>query len=91
MVIVSFLCRSLEDSIGKPLFVLMRNVVEVSDYDDRLGPLFTLLAEMHTHQPRIGYLLLYYIHASSSTEEMDNNKSSRSVGMCFEINAITYE
>lgn len=69
--------ETLEDSIGKPFFVLLRNIVDVSAYDDRQGPLFALLAEMHTHQPRIGYLLLYYIHASSSAQEMDNSKSSR--------------
>lgn len=71
--------ETLEDSIGKPLFVLLRNVTETSDYDDRQNPLFTLLAEMHTHQPRLGYLLLYYIHASACAQEADTtSKSSRS-------------
>uniref|UniRef100_A0A224XJT9 Putative integrator complex subunit 3 n=1 Tax=Panstrongylus lignarius TaxID=156445 RepID=A0A224XJT9_9HEMI len=69
--------ETLEDSIGKPIFVLIRNLVELSDYDQRRNPLYTLLAEMHTHQPRLGYLLLYYLQASTVSDESENSKNSR--------------
>lgn len=74
---VVFCYRTLEDSIGKPIFVLIRNLVELSDYDQRRNPLYTLLAEMHTHQPRLGYLLLYYLQASTVSDESENSKNSR--------------
>ncbi|XP_039291169.1 integrator complex subunit 3 [Nilaparvata lugens] len=57
---------SLDDSIGQPLFVLMRCVSELSDEDSRRLPLISLLVEMCSHEQRIGYLLLYYLHASKS-------------------------
>lgn len=64
---------SLEDSIGKPLFVMFRNLTQFTEDDSRRLQLFSLLAEMRTHQTRIGYLLLYYLQVSS----LINNNSDR--------------
>ncbi|XP_075226448.1 integrator complex subunit 3 isoform X2 [Lycorma delicatula] len=61
--------ESLEDSIGRPLFVLIRNLSELSEGDSRRLPLLSLLAEMHSHQPKIGYLLLYYLQTSSLRDD----------------------
>lgn len=60
---------SIEDSIGRPLFVLFRNLAELSEDDSRRLPLLTVLSEMYNHQPRIGYLLLYYLQASTHLQE----------------------
>ncbi|KAF6208233.1 hypothetical protein GE061_016685 [Apolygus lucorum] len=68
--------ETLEDSIGKPIFVLLRNIVELSDYDERRNIIYTLVAEMHTFQPRLGYLLIYYIEASAFSEESESSKNS---------------
>ncbi|KAL1117815.1 hypothetical protein AAG570_004130, partial [Ranatra chinensis] len=69
--------ETLEDSIGRPLFVLLRNLVELMEYDQRHQPLYSLLVEMHSYQPKLGYLLLYYIHARSYGEEIETTKNSR--------------
>lgn len=52
---------ALEDSIGTPLFVMFRNLCQTPKEDPCRIPLLTLLAEMATNQPRIGYLLLYFL------------------------------
>lgn len=55
--------ETIEDSIGKPLFVLLRNVVQLPEEDSRRLPLLTVMAEMASRQPRLGYLLLYFLKA----------------------------
>ncbi|XP_069697263.1 integrator complex subunit 3 isoform X2 [Periplaneta americana] len=55
--------ETLEDSIGRPLFVMFRNVVQLPEDDSRRHPIFSVLAEMSSHQPRVGYLLLYFLKA----------------------------
>nr|CAD7258409.1 unnamed protein product [Timema shepardi] len=54
--------ESIEDSIGRPLFVMFRNVVQMPD-DSRRLLLLNLLGEMATQRPQIGYLLLYFLKA----------------------------
>lgn len=66
--------ETVEDSIGKPLFVLFRNLTELTEDDVRRLPLFTVLGEMYNQEPRIGYLLLYYIQASSQSDDSDGTK-----------------
>ena len=46
--------ESIEDSIGKPLFVLFRALCEMTDSDPHRGHILMLLAELYTLQPRIG-------------------------------------
>lgn len=65
--------ENLEDSIGRPLFVLIRSTTELLENDSRRAQtVLSLLAEMHSHQPKISYLLLYYLQASSIGD--DDNK-----------------
>lgn len=71
-----FFFRTLEDSIGKPIFVLLRNVVELGEYDQRRNSLNALLADMSACQPKIGYLLLYYIEASTYSDEAESSGDS---------------
>ncbi|XP_022161957.1 integrator complex subunit 3 [Myzus persicae] len=66
---------ALEDSIGKPIFVMFRSLTQFAEEDSRRLQLFSLLAEMRTHQTRIGYLLLYYLQVSS----LMNNNADRKV------------
>jgi len=53
----------LEDSIGRPLFVMFRNLIQLPEDDPRRHPILSVLAEMLSHQPRVGYLLLYFLKA----------------------------
>jgi hypothetical protein len=55
--------RMLEDSIGRPLFVMFRNLIQLPEDDPRRHPILSVLAEMLSHQPRVGYLLLYFLKA----------------------------
>lgn len=48
----------------------------MSEYDSRRNPLYSLVAEMHTIQPRLGYLLLYYTEASTFSDESDSSSNS---------------
>jgi len=60
---VLFTFRMLEDSIGRPLFVMFRNLIQLPEDDPRRHPILSVLAEMLSHQPRVGYLLLYFLKA----------------------------
>ena len=53
--------ESLEDSIGSPFFVLLRNLCESNEDDASRLPLLTLLSHLGSHFPNIGYILLYFI------------------------------
>lgn len=61
--ILVFFVESIEDSIGKPLFVAFRALVEMADSDPHRGQLLQLLAELYALQPRVGYYLLYFMNA----------------------------
>lgn len=60
---VNLLCRSLEDSLGSPLFVIFRNLCQVPEEDPSRQPLLLLLSEMYQKQPKLGYNLLYFLKA----------------------------
>ena len=53
--------ESIEDSIGKPLFVLFRALCEMTDSDPHRGHILMLLAELYTLQPRIGMYCLCWV------------------------------
>ena len=53
--------ESIEDSIGKPLFVLFRALCEMTDSDPHRGHILMLLAELYTLQPRIGKCCLDWV------------------------------
>ena len=48
--------ESIEDSIGKPLFVVFRALCEMTDSDPHRVHILQLLAELYTLQPRLGKL-----------------------------------
>ncbi|GLH05303.1 Integrator complex subunit 3 homolog [Gryllus bimaculatus] len=60
--------EAVEDSIGRPLFVLLRGAAQMPEDDSRRLPLLALLAEMAGHMPRLGYLLLYFLKACKLSE-----------------------
>ncbi|XP_021933684.1 integrator complex subunit 3 isoform X2 [Zootermopsis nevadensis] len=70
--------ETLEDSIGRPLFVMFRNVVQLPEDDLRRHPILSVLAEMSSHQPRVGYLLLYFLKAC----KLNDGKSSAYSEFC---------
>merc|ERR1719336_3265843 len=53
--------ENIEDSIGQPLFVLFRNLCEISESDPNRTPVLAIMAELYGLQPRLGYYLLYYL------------------------------
>ncbi|XP_054160466.1 integrator complex subunit 3-like [Oppia nitens] len=65
--------EELEDSIGKPLFVMFRNLCQTAEEDPNRIPLLNLLAEMGANNARIGYSMMYYLKA---TKSLDNRMSS---------------
>lgn len=70
---------ALEDSIGKPLFVMFRSLTQFTEDDSRRLQLLSLLAEMRTHQTRIGYLLLYYLQVSSLINNNADRKTNNGI------------
>lgn len=68
----------LEDSIGRPLFVMFRNLIQLPEDDPRRHPILSVLAEMLSHQPRVGYLLLYFLKAC----KLNDGKSSAYSEFC---------
>ncbi|PSN45263.1 Integrator complex subunit 3 [Blattella germanica] len=70
--------ETLEDSIGRPLFVMFRNVVQLPEDDPRRHPILSVLTEMSSHQPRVGYLLLYFLKAC----KLNDGKSSAYSDFC---------
>ena len=48
--------ESIEDRIGKPLFVVFRALCEMTDSDPHRVHILMLLAELYTLQPRLGKL-----------------------------------
>jgi len=73
--------ETLEDSIGKPLFVLFRNISQLPENDTRRRPLFAILVELKALQPRLGYLLLYFLIVCKLNEE----KASVYQNLCQEL------
>ncbi|KAI8777522.1 integrator complex subunit 3-like isoform X1 [Biomphalaria glabrata] len=61
--------ESIEDSIGSPLFVIFRFLSQMSEEDPRRQPVLQLLGEMYLKQPRIGYMLLYFLKVSKGSDE----------------------
>lgn len=62
--------ESLTDSISTPLFVMFRNQYQLcKEEDNRRKLLARVLAEMYSIQPKIGYLLLYFLKVWGREEE----------------------
>nr|CAG4641495.1 EOG090X0205 [Eurycercus lamellatus] len=61
--------EALEDSISRPMFVLLRCFAEMVDDDSRnRSTVADLLVELYKLQPKMGYFLLYYLRASKASE-----------------------
>ncbi|XP_071964932.1 integrator complex subunit 3-like [Antedon mediterranea] len=83
--------ESIEDSIGKPIFVIFRNLNQ--ENEDELCPveLLTLVCCMYEKQKQIGYHLLYFLQASKKTtenklvvyEEVCKNTELKDLGKCL--------
>lgn len=76
---------SIEDSIGTPLFVAFRALVEMSDSDPHRGHILQLLAELYTHQPRVGYYLLYFMTADRQVRRDAKAKANVYRDLCETI------
>jgi len=61
--------ESIEDSIGSPLFVIFRFLSQMSEEDPRRQPLLQLLGDMYLKQPRVGYMMLYFLKVSKGSDE----------------------
>ena len=55
--------ESIEDSIGRPIFVVFRSLCEMTDHDGGQETLLQVLSELYALQPRVGYYLLYFLSA----------------------------
>lgn len=56
-------CRSLEESVSKPVCLIFRNLVTMQEDNSGFSVLLEMLAEYYQKQPKIGYHLLYYLKA----------------------------
>ena len=60
--------ESLEDSIGSPFFVLLRNLCETPEQDPARFTLVTLVSDLSSQVSCVGYSLLYYLKVSKSID-----------------------
>ncbi|XP_043935906.1 integrator complex subunit 3 isoform X2 [Protopterus annectens] len=58
--------ESLEESVGKPLYLIFRNLCQMQEDNSGFSLLLDLLSELYQKQPKIGYHLLYYLKASKA-------------------------
>ncbi|CAL7944924.1 unnamed protein product [Xylocopa violacea] len=69
--------EALTDSISTPLFVMFRNQFQLcKEEDNRRKLLARVLAEIQNVQPRIGYLLLYFLKVWGREEEKREGEPS---------------
>jgi integrator complex subunit 3 len=77
--------ENIEDSIGKPIFVVFRWLCESMDGDQNRNVILTLLAELYTLQPRIGYYLLYFLSSDKSAGRLPKEKANVYKDLCEAI------
>lgn len=70
--------RSIQESLGHPLYVLFDNLITLPEDDHRRQPILQLLVEMHKTTYQLGYHFLYFLKASNikSDKVQENNESS---------------
>lgn len=70
--------RSIQESLGRPLYVLFDNLVTLPEDDHRRQPLLQLLVEMHKITHQVGYHFLYFLKSSNIKSEKveENNECS---------------
>lgn len=62
----------LEGCVEQPLYLIFRKLCQGREEDDSFSVLLTLLAEMYTMQPRLGYHLLFYLAVRKQTMKENN-------------------
>jgi integrator complex subunit 3 len=62
--------ETLEDSVGKPLFVAFRALCDLADGEGS-GILLQVLAELYALQPRVGYYLLYFLSVDKQAKQRE--------------------
>ncbi len=80
--------ESIEDSIGRPIFVVFRSLCEMADNNPNLKSrdvILQLLAELYTLQPRVGYYLLYFLSADKSASRSAKEKAAVYKDLCEAI------
>ncbi|OAD54141.1 Integrator complex subunit 3 like protein [Eufriesea mexicana] len=81
--------EALTDSISTPLFVMFRNQFQLcKEEDNRRKLLARVLAEIQNVQPRIGYLLLYFLKVWGREEEKREGEPSN---MLNDVKASVYK
>ncbi|KAK8749550.1 hypothetical protein OTU49_015426 [Cherax quadricarinatus] len=66
--------ESIQESLGRPLYVLFDNLITLPEDDHRRQPLLLLLVEMHKITLHVGYHFLYFLKASNiKTEKVQEN------------------
>ena len=72
--------EALEESIGSPLFVLFRDLVQTPEDDPSKEPILSILAGLVNYSKSVGYLLLYFIKVvmmgSSGSDAQDQKWST---------------
>jgi len=62
--------EAVEDSVGRPIFVLLRAVCEMKDGDQGRDVLIQIMADLYALQPRLGYYLLFFLTADKTAKAM---------------------
>ena len=77
--------QAIEDSIGKPIFVLFRALCEMSENDPVRGIILQLLADLYALQSKLGYYLLYFLSADTSVHRTPKERASVYRDLCQSI------
>ncbi len=77
--------EAVEDSVGRPIFVVFRSLCEMSDSDPNRGVILQLLAELYALQPRVGYYLLYFLSADKTVSRVPREKAAVYRDLCEAI------
>lgn len=66
--------EGIQESLGRPLYVLFDNLVILPEDDRRRQPQLQLLVEMHKISQQVGYHFLYFLKSSNiKTEKVQEN------------------
>ncbi|XP_076035638.1 integrator complex subunit 3 isoform X2 [Oratosquilla oratoria] len=68
--------ESLQESLGKPFYVILDSLVTLPEDDRRRQPLLQLLVEMHKINARVGYHLIYFLKASNIRTEKEKTQEN---------------
>ncbi|XP_066967974.1 integrator complex subunit 3 [Macrobrachium rosenbergii] len=69
--------ESIQESLGRPLYVLFDNLITLPEDDHRRQPLLQLLVEMHKINNHVGYIFLYFLKASTIKADKEDEKDDK--------------